>query len=129
MKFFKPGLYIRYNSDDDVVANCADRQWEKTIRAYKEHLAAFSDQMSEGVKYVAESLCLHDAERPFLPVRDSGPSPLPALEFSLRTGCGDDLAQERGQARQSLLSTLGRDRSVGLAQELALLETPRPLAL
>ena len=62
MRFFKPGLYIRYNSDDDAVANRADREWEKTIRAYKEHLAAFSDQMSEGVKYVADSLCLHDAE-------------------------------------------------------------------
>ncbi len=62
MRFFKPGLYIRYNSDDDAIANRADREWEKTIRAYKEHLATFSDQMNEGVKHVAESLCLHDAE-------------------------------------------------------------------
>ena len=62
MRFFKPGLYLRYNSDDDAIADGADREWERAIRAYKEHLATFSAQMNDGVKYVAESLCLHDAE-------------------------------------------------------------------
>ena len=62
MRFFKPGLYLRYNSDDDAIADRADREWERAIRAYKEHLATFSAQMNDGVKYVAESLCLHDAE-------------------------------------------------------------------
>jgi hypothetical protein len=62
MKFFKPGLYLRYNSDDDAIADRTDREWERAIRAYKEHLETFSDQMDEGVKHVAESLCLHGAE-------------------------------------------------------------------
>jgi hypothetical protein len=62
MKFFKPGLYVRYNSEDDAIADRADREWERAIRAYTEHLATFSAQMNEGVKYVAERLCLHDAE-------------------------------------------------------------------
>jgi hypothetical protein len=62
MKFFKPSLYVRYNSDDDAIADRADREWERAIRAYEEHLETFADQMNEGVKHVAEILCLHDAE-------------------------------------------------------------------
>jgi hypothetical protein len=62
MRFFKPGLYMRYNSDDDVIADRADGEWEKAIRAYKKHLETFSAQMNERVKSVAETLCLHDAE-------------------------------------------------------------------
>jgi hypothetical protein len=62
MRFFKPGLYMRYNSDDDVTADRADAEWEKAIRAYKKHLETFSAHMNERVKTVAETLCLHDAE-------------------------------------------------------------------
>jgi hypothetical protein len=62
MRFFTPSLYLRYNSDDDTIADRADARWEKAIRAYKKHLERFSARMNERVKLVAESLCLHDAE-------------------------------------------------------------------
>jgi hypothetical protein len=62
MKFFKPGLYLRYNSSDDAVADRADRQWERAIRAYRAHLETFANTMNDRVKELAESLCLHDAE-------------------------------------------------------------------
>lgn len=62
MKFFKPGLYLRYNSSDDTVADRADREWERAIRAYREHLETIANQMNDRVKELAEGLCLHDAE-------------------------------------------------------------------
>jgi hypothetical protein len=62
MRFFTPNLYMRYNSDDEGIANRADGEWEKAIRAYKKHLERFSARMNERVKLVAETLCLHDAE-------------------------------------------------------------------
>jgi hypothetical protein len=62
MGFFKPGLYIRYNSDDDAIADRADQEWERAIRAYKDHLKTFTGKMNERAKDVAESLDLHDAE-------------------------------------------------------------------
>ncbi len=33
MEFFKPGLYVRYNSEDDTIADRADREWERANRA------------------------------------------------------------------------------------------------
>lgn len=62
MRFFTPGLHMRYNSDDDAVADRADAEWERAIRAYQEHLQTLSDHMNERVKSVAQALCLHDAE-------------------------------------------------------------------
>ena len=29
MKFFTPELYLQYNSDDDAVADRADRLWDR----------------------------------------------------------------------------------------------------
>jgi hypothetical protein len=62
MKYFKPELYLRYNSRDDAVADRADREWEKAIHAYKEHLSMFSERMNDRVKDLAENLRLHDAQ-------------------------------------------------------------------
>jgi hypothetical protein len=62
MKFFKPSLYLRYNSPIDAVADRADHDWERTIRAYQKHLERFSKGMNERVRNLAERLCLHDAE-------------------------------------------------------------------
>jgi len=62
MKFFKPELYLRYNSRDDAVADRADREWEEAIHAYKQNLNKFSQKMNHHVKDLAENLCFHDAQ-------------------------------------------------------------------
>ena len=62
MRFFTPELYLRYNSLVDAVANRADEDWEKAICDYNKHLAKYAKQMNPRVKYLAEALCLHDAE-------------------------------------------------------------------
>jgi hypothetical protein len=64
MKYFKPELYLRYNSRDDATADRADREWEQAIQTYKKHLSKFSKEMNEhiNVKELAENLCLHDAQ-------------------------------------------------------------------
>lgn len=73
LKFFKPSLYLRYNSEDDAIADRADAEWERAIRAYKKQLSTISDQMNERVRFVAESLSLHDAQlfsfQPEIPVQ------------------------------------------------------------
>src|SRR6476646_1790579 len=62
MQYFKPELYLRYNSRDDATADRADRDWEKAIHAYEEHLSKFAEEMNDHVKDLAENLCLHDAQ-------------------------------------------------------------------
>jgi len=62
MKYFKPELYLQYNSGDDADADRADRHWENAIHAYKDHLSTFSKKMNDRVKELAEKLCLHDAQ-------------------------------------------------------------------
>ncbi len=61
MMFFKPELYMRFNSSDDKVADRADEDWEAAIAAYRQHLDGLRDQMPPSVKELA-NLCLHDAE-------------------------------------------------------------------
>ncbi|HQU46762.1 MAG TPA: hypothetical protein PK867_28420 [Pirellulales bacterium] len=58
MKFFTPELYLRFNSQDDDIA---DQAWESAIKAYHEHLDGIRNQMSQQVKGLLE-LCLHDCE-------------------------------------------------------------------
>jgi hypothetical protein len=61
MRFFTPELFIRFNSDDDKVADRADEDWESAIREYRSHLDGLRDQMPAQVKKLA-GLCFHDAE-------------------------------------------------------------------
>jgi hypothetical protein len=61
MKYFKPELYVRYNSRNDAEADHADREWEKAIHAYREHLTKISKKLNDRVKDLAENICLHDA--------------------------------------------------------------------
>lgn len=61
MKFFTPELYLRFNSQDDDIADQADRCWESAIKAYHEHLDRIRDQMSQQVKSLSE-LFPHDCE-------------------------------------------------------------------
>src|SRR5262249_60808112 len=80
MKFFKPGLYLRYNSPDDDVAGRGDREWERAIQAYRKHLQTFASKMNDRVKELAESLRLHDAELLSIQVDSSpGRAPRPPL--------------------------------------------------
>jgi len=82
MKFFKPELFIRFNSADDDEADRADEEWEAAISAYREHLDGLRDQMPSQVKILA-GLCLHDAEllaceqkiEPFFPISPFEPFP------------------------------------------------------
>jgi hypothetical protein len=82
MKFFKPELFIKFNSADDDEADRADEDWEAAIRAYREHLDRLRDQLPSQVKKLA-SLCLHDAEllaceqpvEPFFPLSSFEPFP------------------------------------------------------
>jgi hypothetical protein len=73
MKFFKPELYIRYNSPDDAEADRADEEWEKAIGNYKIHLSKWSNFMNGSVKELAKKLCLHDAE--VLSIQENLPDP------------------------------------------------------
>src|SRR5947209_7763016 len=78
MRFFTPELYLRYNSPDDAEADRAEKDWETAIRDYKKHLHALSKDMSDRVRDLAETLCLHDAE--LLSLQEDLPEPpLPLL--------------------------------------------------
>lgn len=61
MRFFTPELYLRFNAQDDDVADQADMDWESAIHAYHEHLNGIRDQMPQQVKTLSE-LCLHDCD-------------------------------------------------------------------
>ncbi len=87
MKFFTPELYLRSNSRDDAVADCAADDWEKAISDYNKHLAKYAKQMNPRVKDLAETLCLHDAELISLEEHPRGPlsAPLFAFTFPVET--------------------------------------------
>ena len=83
MKFFTPGLYLRYNSADESIADLADEEWERALLEYKNHLLKYSGDMDDRVRELAEDLCLHDAE--LLSIQEDVPnSPIPALFFPFR---------------------------------------------
>jgi hypothetical protein len=61
MRFFTPDLYVRFNSQDDTVADRANDEWEQAIEHYERHLATFKDRMPSQIRKLTE-LSLHDAE-------------------------------------------------------------------
>jgi hypothetical protein len=61
MKFFKPELFLRFNSSDEEEADRADEEWEVAIRAYRDHLDELREHLPTGVKALV-NLNLHDAE-------------------------------------------------------------------
>lgn len=61
MRFFTPDLYLRYNSDEDSVADRAETEWETAIQEYKNYLNDFSDLMNPSVDFLARSFNPHDA--------------------------------------------------------------------
>ncbi len=58
MKFFTPALYMRYNSEDEDVADQAEAEWEQALENYRNHLSALP--MTENVKVLSQQ-CFHDA--------------------------------------------------------------------
>jgi hypothetical protein len=61
MRFFTPELYLRFNSNDDAIADQADHDWEVATAAYQNQLKQIRSQLPGDVAKLAE-LCLHDAE-------------------------------------------------------------------
>ena len=104
MKFFKPSLYLRYNSPIDAVADRADHDWERTIRAYQKHLERFSKGMNERVRDLAERLCLHDAE--LLSFQEEDVSTRPSNEPSFYPGVATLSLKSEGKI-VSLIYLLG----------------------
>jgi hypothetical protein len=89
MKFFTPGLYLRYNSADEKVADRAEEEWESALGEYRSHVAHLSASMNSRVGDLAENLCLHDAEvlsfQEDIPEPPSSPlSPLPVAGIFLK---------------------------------------------
>jgi len=35
MRFFTPDLYLRFNSDDDDIADGADAEWQTVVKDYR----------------------------------------------------------------------------------------------
>lgn len=59
MRFFTPDLYLRFNSNDDEIADQANDEWEKAIDSYQRYLKKLN--LPESVKKLTE-INLHDAE-------------------------------------------------------------------
>jgi hypothetical protein len=101
---FKPSLYLRYDSPIDAVADRADHDWERTIRAYQKHLERFSKGMNERVRDLAERLCLHDAE--LLSFQEEDVSARPSNEPSFYPGVATLSLKSEGKI-VSLIYLLG----------------------
>lgn len=71
MRFFTPELYLRFNSDDDLLADEADSEWEQALAAYRLHLDAIEPQMPVHVQELSK-LNLHDAQLLALHDADAG---------------------------------------------------------
>jgi hypothetical protein len=75
MRFFTPDLYLRFNSEDDQVADRADEEVEDAIRGYREHLQAIRPGLPPAVTEL-DAMNLHDAE--LLAAKEgTGPFPQP----------------------------------------------------
>ena len=61
MQFFTPELYLRFNSQDDEVADRADAEWEDAIRSYRARQDDIRQLLPSDVRKLSE-LRMHDAE-------------------------------------------------------------------
>jgi hypothetical protein len=60
MKFFTRELLERYGSQDDMVANAADAEWEAVLERYERYLQSIEGQLPEPIREFTK-LLLHDA--------------------------------------------------------------------
>jgi hypothetical protein len=61
MRFFTPELYLRYNSDDDAVANEANEEWEAALEGYTAHVGRLKNFLLAGGIEELINNCFHDA--------------------------------------------------------------------
>lgn len=61
MQFFKPELYLSFNSNDEAVADRANESWEEALRNYDRHLNKLRVHMGSHIRQFSE-MCLHDAD-------------------------------------------------------------------
>ena len=61
MKYFKPELFVAFNSEDVQMANEAARAWEQAVTAYDKHLKTIRRRLPPKVRELSK-LHLHDAE-------------------------------------------------------------------
>jgi len=46
MHYFTPELYLRYNSEEDDVADAADAEWEAALKGYRAHLDVLAGRLT-----------------------------------------------------------------------------------
>jgi len=61
MRFFTPDLFLRFNSEDDEVADAAHEEWELLTAEYHHNLKKVLRNASESIRKLSD-LCFHDAE-------------------------------------------------------------------
>jgi hypothetical protein len=61
MKYFKPELFVAFNSEDARIANRASQTWEQAVTAYDQHLRSIRRRLPPAVRKLSK-LYLHDAE-------------------------------------------------------------------
>ena len=62
MKYFTADLYERFNSADIDAATNAELAWEQALSRYKSRLNRIRKELPDDVRFLADELCLHDAE-------------------------------------------------------------------
>jgi hypothetical protein len=61
MKYFSPDLFVRFCSNEDRIADQAQIEWERALKAYRTRLQRLRPEMPKGVQRLVDELRLHDA--------------------------------------------------------------------
>ena len=72
MKYFKPELFVAFNSEDARTANRASQAWDEAVTAYDQYLKSIRRRLPAAVQKLSK-LHLHDAA--YLDCGEESPSP------------------------------------------------------
>ncbi len=72
MKYFKPELFVAFNSDDARTANRASQAWDQAVTAYDQYLKSIRRRLPAAAKRLCK-LYLHDAA--YVDFGEESPSP------------------------------------------------------
>ena len=72
MKYFKPELFVAFNSEDSRAANRAYQAWDEAVTAYDQYLKSIRRRLPAAVQKLSK-LYLHDAA--YLDFGEDSPSP------------------------------------------------------
>ena len=72
MKYFKPELFVAFNSEDARAANRASQAWDEAVTAYDQYLKSIRRRLPAAVQKLSK-LYLHDAA--YLDFGEDSPSP------------------------------------------------------